>query len=49
MGLEKWGEGYRRHWVQGMVKLRAVGGSAADVVWVRELKGRGPRITISQS
>lgn len=40
MGLEKWGKGCGRHWVQRLGELRAMGENVADVVWMRGLKGR---------
>lgn len=43
-GLEKWGpKGCGGHQVQRLGELRAVGGSVADVVWMRGLKGRRGR------
>lgn len=39
MGLEKWGKGYGGHQVQRTGELRAMGGTVADVVRMRGLKG----------
>lgn len=40
MGLEKWGKECGGLQVPGVEELRAGGGSVADVLWIRGIKGR---------